>query len=125
MVMIHNLLKTLMEPDTVVHKPDPMIYEAVKVTTQYGISNDNTLITGLELVPYANIEEGYSLLTTEIQEIGTEVIVHLPEGGLVEGKLYVSKATNISRDWEMGIIDDYDITIEEYVAPNQLDLFDS
>lgn len=37
----------------------------------------------------------------------------------IDGKLYTPSVTNISRDWETGLVDDWDIEFTEYVEPEQ------
>jgi hypothetical protein len=39
--------------------------------------------------------------------------VILPQNGIEDGMLYRIRTTNHSRDWETGIIDDYDLIVEK------------
>jgi len=57
--------------------------------------------------------DGYSVLDDQLENLGSEAIVHLPKDGLIEGRLYESRATNVSRDWETGYPDDWDVEIFE------------
>ncbi len=89
------------------------IYKAVKSTEHYGISHNGLLVTGLFLEVYAK-GCGYDLLTEEIGNLGTDAIIHLPKGGLIEGNLYYAVGTELQRDWESGLIDYWEVQITPF-----------
>lgn len=87
------------------------IYKAVK-EEGYGLSDDGCVYVGLklELQPES---EGHDVLQEQIENIGSEGNIEMPDG-IEEGKMYIAKPCNVSRDWESGIIDDWDVELREY-----------
>ncbi len=80
--------------------------------TGFGIDDESQLVCGLTL----EIVEGtydIDMLANEIREAGADASLLFPAGGLKEGALYSARATNITCDWESGIIDGWDIEIYE------------
>jgi len=86
-----------------------VIYRAV-CDTGYGLSENNEIYVGLKLE--AHIIEGHDPLKDQIDSIGSEGIIHFDKP-LEEGKFYTPVVVNISRDWETGYIDDWEISIRE------------
>ncbi len=92
-------------------KEESYIYKAVATKTNYGVTAGNRLITGLELQPVEDC--GYDLLTEELLNVGGEVIIHFPKEGIIEGAKYEVFAVNESRDWETGLVDDYELELRK------------
>lgn len=88
-------------------------------TEDWGMGINGGLIAGLTLNPLPEddpegLDPKYPLdpLSDEIGEAHTEAPIHLPEGGLVEGRVY-TLVYEAYTDWETGIVDDYDV----YLVP--------
>lgn len=90
-----------------------IVYKAIK--TSEISTNNGLLITGLTLIPITTNQDNYGILEEALDNLGVDAweIIQLPELGLKEGNYYEAVATNISRDWESGHVDDYDIKIVE------------
>lgn len=91
--------------------PSPF-YRAQLAKTGFGIGEDNQLYTGLTLalVDPENFS-GCDLIEEEINNVGSEAHILLPDGGLTEGHIYEAIAVNLTTDWETGMIDDWDVKL--------------
>lgn len=91
--------------------PNPL-YRAQRAQTGFGIGEDNQLYTGLTLalVDPENFQ-GCDLIEEEINNVGAEAHIILPEHGLVEGHIYEGIVVNLQTDWETGIVDDWDVKL--------------
>ena len=109
----HVQLDNLFEPleDAKKTLPNPR-YRAQRAQTGFGIGEDNQLYTGLTLalVDPENFQ-GCDFIEEEINNVGAEAHILLPEDGLVEGHIYEAYATNLQTDWETGMVDDWDIQL--------------
>lgn len=90
-------------------QPPPPRYRAVPSAGGYGISEDNSIHTGICLEPIQDEECGYDPLQDMLENLGAESPILLPDEGLILGHIYEPRCINISRDWESGIVDDWDI----------------
>ncbi len=99
---------TLLSPEP--EETKQAVYKAVK-TNDFGLHEDGVLVTGLMLKRHSM--DGYSVLDDQLETLGSEAIVHLPKDGLIEGRLYESRAVNLSHDWETGYVDDWEVGIFE------------
>lgn len=88
------------------------IYFATK-HTEYGIDINNYFVAGVTLAPVDPYFE-FDPIHEELGAIGAEAAIFLPAGGLQAGKFYEAVYRNESRDWETGIINDYEIHLQEY-----------
>ena len=83
------------------------LYRAVICNDFWGVGDGVDFITGITLERITE-EPEWDIIYDEIAEIGNEAPIYLPEGGLVVGQVYEAVVTPY-RDWETGIVDDYDI----------------
>lgn len=95
---------------------DLAIYRAVLDPQGLGLNSEGDLITGLRLDLV--FTEGHNVLDQHLDDLGTEATasIYLPDGGLLPDQLYTPTVTNISRDWESGIIDQWDISLIPYTG---------
>lgn len=105
-----NLLEKEPDPDAV-----PYIYE-LQPTDEIGLSispSGGRVVTGYELVATQGV--GYDLIYEEISNIGEVCVESLivPEGGLKVGSKYKAIVVNESKDWETGLLDDWDVELVE------------
>lgn len=91
------------------------IYTLVQ-SEQFGMSINGNIIAGYELVSIQG--SGYDLISEEINNIGETIneTLIIPKEGLIVGKNYRAITTNMSTDWETGVIDDYDIELIEVIT---------
>lgn len=88
------------------------IYRAVADFTAFGIDGNQNLVAGVRL---ENVYiKGSDCLAEDISNVGTDIRLHLPEGGLIPGQLYTPCVTNKLLDRESGYLDDWDITLFPY-----------
>lgn len=92
------------------------IYKAVK-GDNYGVSENGEVYVGLKL-EYQPESVGYDPLKEQIECIGNEGSIIMPDG-IEEGKLYIVKICNISRDYESGVIDDWDVSLKKYTQEEE------
>ncbi len=91
------------------HKYYSHIYKAVK-SSKFGISKEGSVIFGLELVIVSRGNETDGV-EEEIQMMGTETLLTLPEEGIIENAYYENSTKCISTDWETGYCDDVETTL--------------
>ncbi len=107
-------LSNLFDPP---EKENDYIYElfpTIKIGGSSYSEGRASIIVGYEL--RATQGNGYDLIDEEISNIGVETAIEsliFPDEGLIYGKKYQARATNLSRDWESGQIDDYNIELFE------------
>lgn len=110
-------LITFTNAATPVEQPrDLAIYRAVADSQALGLNSEGDLIAGLRLE--LAFTEGYNLLNDHLDNLGDEATssIFLPNEGLIAGQLYTPAVTNISRDWESGVIDAWDIALIPYAG---------
>ncbi|KJZ17374.1 hypothetical protein TW86_03715 [Halomonas sp. S2151] len=95
----------------------PVVYECLPTET-FGVRDDSSLITGLVLEPL--VVMGYDCLSESLSELGVDAQVEMPEGGLKEGSLYIPTVINVSRDWESGVVDDWDVGLVEVTDADEI-----
>jgi hypothetical protein len=94
--------------------PDLAIYRAVADPQAFGMNDQGVLIAGLRLeLVY---EAGYDALAEEFENAGMDATlrIHLPPEGLIADRLYTPQVINEQRDWESGIVDEWDIELRPY-----------
>lgn len=91
--------------------PNPR-YRAQRSQGGFGIGEDNQLYTGLTLALIDPDDfQGSDLIEEEINNVGAEAHIILPDGGLIEGHIYEGIVVNLQRDWESGIVEDWDVKL--------------
>ena len=90
------------------------IYRAEIDTASVGITGDLGVVSGIRL--RLIYQDGYDCLADELQNLGVDAVINLPDGGLTPGQLYTPCVTNEARDWETGCIDSWDITIYPFTG---------
>ena len=92
------------------------LYRAEK-SEFHGLLRETTgIVVGLTLVPIApkEPEDLYDILHEELDNTGGDIAILLPGEGLKLGGIYEVKVINVSKDWETGFVDDYDLKIVEH-----------
>jgi hypothetical protein len=88
------------------------LYKAVP-SDKVGITEDGTVVAGLELVlekgPDPEREAGVhpDWLSEEVAQVGSDILLNIPDGGLVAGGVYALEMYDVYTDWETGHVDDY------------------
>lgn len=103
-----DLLATTISHEEEEKRPTPR-YKAVASGGGFGISEDGIVHSGICLEPIQNDEDGYDPLQDMIENLREESPILLPDDGLILGHIYEPRCINVSRDWESGIVDDWDI----------------
>lgn len=96
------------------------LYRAVECKGWWGIGDGIDFVTGVTLERITP-QPDWDPIFDDLCEYGIEAPIHLPEEGLVVGKVYEA-VTTVYRDWETGIPDDYDtdlILVEDYDEQGQ------
>jgi hypothetical protein len=91
------------------------LYRAVECKGWWGIGDGIDFVTGITLERITPLPE-WDPIFDDLAEYGIEAPIHLPEEGLIVGKVYEA-VTTAYRDWETGIPDDYDtdlVLVEDY-----------
>lgn len=97
------------------------LYKAVP-SNKVGITEDGTVVVGLELVlekgPDPEIEPGVhpNWLSEEVAQVGSDILLGIPDGGLVAGGVYALVMYDVSTDWETGHVDDYKMRLVKVEA---------
>jgi len=103
-----DLLSTVISHEEETPRPTPR-YKAVPSDGGFGISEDGIIHTGICLELIQNDEYGHDPLEEMIDNLRDEAPILLPDEGLILGHIYEPRCINISRDWESGIVDDWDV----------------
>lgn len=83
----------------------------------YGINDDGVIITGLALVPYLSTLFDY--VEDDVSNLGSDASLIIPDE-VVEGVIYEAFMVNMSRDWESGHVEDWDIELKPVTDPAML-----
>jgi len=88
-------------------------YVAVQDTSAFGFNDDGQLIVGLRLIPLDS--EAHDVLADEYSNVGADMELIMPERPVVAGDVVKVQVCNLSKDWETGFVDSYDLrlTVEE------------
>lgn len=84
---------------------------AVERCNETGLTINHEIVTGLKLVPITN-GCSYDPAADQIENLGQDASFALPTE-LSLDKVYEPRVVNVSRDWESGQVDDWDVMFVE------------
>lgn len=103
MISVSKMLQIL--PLEQVDLPPRVLYHVVP-TTSVGLTVNNEIVTGLKIEAFT--EGGFSPAEEHISNLGNDADFIIP-ADLKVGDILESICTNLSRDWESGMVDDWDV----------------
>jgi hypothetical protein len=89
------------------------LYRAIK-SDDYGIGGDSNVIYGMTL---QFLDGDYNPIDEDLSNAGHDAVIEFPPDGLEENQIYEVIYTNISTDYETGIIDGWDLKVIKYELP--------
>lgn len=84
----------------------------------FGMSDNNQIISGLALVPYCDTQ--FDFVAEDVMNVGAEASFLIPDT-LIDGGVYRATMTNISRDWETGHVEDWSVQFDLVTDPVELE----
>ena len=95
----------------------PLTQYKSEATTDYGLNDKNEIIVGFKLVPIESAS--FDLVHETLVDIGAEAILIIPPIKK-EGMVFTPCVVNERKDYELGIVDDYDIKFIASVASKNI-----
>lgn len=85
-------------------------YRVLRDASVVGFTDRGVPVVGFRLVPEP---DGPDMLLEEYGAVGGECAPIMPQEPLSDGDLVRVRLTNVSRDWETGHVDGYDLVLEK------------
>jgi hypothetical protein len=108
--------------DLILTKKEDDYLEVIRLSTEYYKRGERFYCSRI-ISPLARMSKGYRPFSEDVSNIGVqnamESLVNLSE---CPDGIYEVVICNESRDWESGIVDDYDLMLVEYKEAKDVDL---